>query len=201
MYKMDNNARTTPTNKTFPKYKGPIDTKSKLYISDSRVYGNISVTKLKDLPKKDDSNIEAEVKPPSFLDPKWNEIIESPKITNPSTFWFDNPNYLFQTFDILPQADMTDAERLNAMTRVIIVISAIMFLVQFQLWWLFLSLGLIVVIALWQLVKDRETIYLKSLRHQREYLRPRAIIKPINSISHPIPSNGGLPLNIVARIH
>lgn len=182
---------TVSTTKTFPRYNGSIDLKSKISPSGSRVYGNIPVIKLSE------SKVDAELNPPSFLDPKWNEVTDTPKPVLGSTFWLENPNYLFQTFDLFPEPEMNDAERLNAMTRIVIIISAIMFLFQFQLWWLFLLLGLLVVIALWQLVKDRENIYFESLRRQREYLRPRTIVKPMNPIIHPTKSS----LNIIARIN
>lgn len=153
-------------------------------ISKKRVYGDIPVIKL------NDTN---ESKSPIFLDPKWDKIINTPKREiKSSTFWLEDPPALVKTFDFLPQNDMDDIERLNAMTRMIIIISVIMFLAQFQLWWFFLTLGLIVVISLWQLIKGRGEIY------QREYLR-RPIVKPINPIIQPT-NKVSQTLNIVSRI-
>lgn len=100
-------------------------------------------------------------------------------------FWIEDPSALFQTFDVIPDMNMTDAERLNAMTRVIIIITVIMFLFKFQAWWLFLCLGLIVVIIIWYIVKGREQIYNDRLRGMsREYLRrPRkSILTQISEI-------------------
>lgn len=201
---MDTTAKTTLT--MFPRYprllnlrpdhnsidmspqSGSLDFKS-----NSRIYGDIPVVKLAD-PL-------IETKHPSFLDLKWNDMVDDPKseqhsIQESQTFWFDNPGILLQTFDLLPQPDMNNAERLNAMTRAIIVISAVMFLIQFPLWWLFLALGLLVVVALWQLVKGHETLY-----HQREYLRrPRSIIKPVNPVIRPFSRTKEPGMNIIARI-
>lgn len=106
-------------------------------------------------------------------------------------FWFEDPSALFQTFDIIPTNNMTDAERLNAMTRVIIIIAAIMFVVKFPAWWMFLIIGIIVVIILWYIIKSREQIYADHMRRQTEYLRrptggKKSIIRPINTIIHPI---------------
>lgn len=152
-------------------------------------------------------------KPPSFLDSEWSALIDNPiqesnksidnvnKLQNhdniyardykgvyrgniDTKFWFEDPSALFQTFDITPNVNMTDAERLNAMTRVIIIIAAVMFLVKFPAWWLFLCLGLIVVIVFWYIIKGREQTYnehLKSMARRREYLRrpQKCILKAI----------------------
>lgn len=127
---------------------------------------------------------------------------ENPQyIYNAIKFWIEDPSCLIQTLDIVPNAEMTNIERLNAMTRVIIVISAIMFILKFPLWWLFLGLGIIVVVVLWYIIKERENFY---GRKQREYIRkPRKkIIEPIdptNNVNSPINDVNNQQLNIVSR--
>ena len=125
-------------------------------------------------------------------------------IYTPVVFWIMDPSVLFQTFEIYPNDAMNDAARFNAMTRVIIIIAAIMFAVGFQFWWLFLVLGLLVVIVLWWVTKEREQMYNMAMRKQREYLRHpdsrlqqprRQIIRPITS--PPTPTQ--LPMNLVSR--
>jgi len=103
-------------------------------------------------------------------------------IYTPINFWFEDPSVLFQTFEIMPNQEMTDAERLNAMTRVIIIITAIMFIVKFPLWWMFLVIGIISVIVLWYIIKGRSEEYENYHMRQTEYLRPprKSIIKPYN---------------------
>jgi len=98
-------------------------------------------------------------------------------IYSPIKIWIEDPSVLFQTFDIIPNQDMTEAERLNAMTRVVIIITAIMFIIKFPLWWIFLIIGIITIIVLWYIVRDYD-----SYHHQTEFLR-RPIInkKPIIS--------------------
>src|SRR3989338_1314422 len=73
-------------------------------------------------------------------------------------FWLENPSSLFQSFELFPHSEMTDAQRLNAMTRVIILMAAIMFVVKFQGWLTFLIIGMIVVIILWYIMKNRSDI-------------------------------------------
>lgn len=139
---------------------------------------DISVIKLTD--KKQDAS-------PAVNPSKWYQ--------DKPTFWLDRPSALVETYDLLPQDNMTDGERLNAMTRVVIIIAAIMFLIQFELWWLFLVVGLIVIIALWQLNKE----HILRASFQREYLRRPIIVKPINPIIRPLTQDSP-PLNIIARI-
>lgn len=146
---------------------------------------------------------------PSFVDPEWNKYMNVNKISNrqsrpPYTsinFWFENPSELFSTFDLIPNADMNNAERLNAMTRVIIIISAIMFAFKFPVWWIFLGLGMIIIIILWYIIKGQEELYADQIRRQREYLR-KPILRPVNNIIHPINSKrysvNNQPLRLVS---
>lgn len=103
-----------------------------------------------------------------------HRAIESiPPLSN--GFWLEHPSSLFQSFELFPQPEMNDAERLNAMTRMIILIAAIMFVAKFPGWLTFLVIGMIIVIILWYIVKGR------PYQHQREYIRPprRSIIQPL----------------------
>jgi len=113
---------------------------------------------------------------------------EKSSIYSPIKFWIEDPSTLFQTFDIIPNQDMTDAERLNAMTRVIILLTAIMFVVKFPLWWMFLTIGIITVIILWYIVRERDTFYSDYIHRRTEYLR-----RPVNKrkpILCPYQNNG-----------
>jgi hypothetical protein len=76
-----------------------------------------------------------------FNDPVWNP----PTVP----FWIHDPRVLFQTFELISTDNMSSSERLNALTRSIIIISIILFTVRFPLWWLILLLGLIIVVILW----------------------------------------------------
>lgn len=178
-----------------------------------RLGGDLNLAVMEGIPHDSDrSNIQKESKSmmktknhlPPFIDPEWealiNDDIESVKIPSkltgikkksihdPINFWFEDPKSLFQTFDTIPCDNMSNAERLNAMTRMIIIITAIMFAIRFPLWWLFLGLGLLVVIILWYMIKGYEEVYANQIRRQREYLRrPRgSIIHPVNNIVQPI---------------
>lgn len=151
---------------------------------------------------------------PPFMDPEWSSLIDTNSFEERSNhtfdvsigkhfrhykdtrklgedrvnFWFEDPKSLIKTLDTVPNDNMSDAERLNAMTRMIIIITAVMFVIKFPLWWLFLGLGLMVVVIFWYIIKGYEEIYANQVRKQREYLRPRreSIVRPLNSIIRPI---------------
>jgi hypothetical protein len=121
----------------------------------------------------------------SSLDKRgWIEDEKRREVYIPGVFWLEDSSALFETFDIIPNADMNDMERLNAMTRAIIIISAIMFVVKFPAWWVFLVFGIIVVIILWFIMKGNDHIYSNRHKLNKEYLRKpkRRIINPANQI-------------------
>lgn len=64
-------------------------------------------------------------------------------------FWLEEPIWLLQQMTLIPQCGMSPAARLNALTRLILVITLILYLCCFGQWWLFLLLGLLLVIILY----------------------------------------------------
>jgi len=63
-------------------------------------------------------------------------------------FWAKDPCVLFQNFTIFPTPDMTKNEKLNALTRLAIVVSIIMYFMEYQHWFVFLILSLLVIVIL-----------------------------------------------------
>jgi hypothetical protein len=163
---------------------------------------------------------------PPFMDPEWSSMIDGTfseeqsknrsdgrhfkhseerrkSAHDPAKFWFEDPKSLIKTFDAVPNDNMNDAERLNAMTRMIIIITAVMFVVKFPLWWLFLALGLLVVIIFWYIIKGYEEIYANQVKKQREYLRPPrgSIVRPLNNIIRPIKRESNIDNSPFSRIN
>ena len=66
----------------------------------------------------------SQVDPTNPMIKPYTKIPKRPTIYTPLTFWLEDPSVLFQSFDIIPHSDMSDVERLNAMTRMIIIITA-----------------------------------------------------------------------------
>lgn len=81
--------------------------------------------------------------------------MDNGKIKKCELFWVEEPSSLYETLRIIPTDDMTDAERLNVITRIVIVISAVMYMVKFPFWWVFLLLALLVIITVWSMNKEQ----------------------------------------------
>ena len=80
-----------------------------------------------------------------------NDDMQTTSITNKSIekFWLQDWSVLFRNYTILPECGMQNAERLNAMTRLIFVIAIILAIIGVGSWLLFLILGLVLVVILW----------------------------------------------------
>lgn len=89
-------------------------------------------------------------------------------------FWLQNPSVLIQHTDITPHSDMTNVERINAMFRVIIILTIVLYLAGFQIWIVFLLFGILLTLILWMIVKEPTPPPMS----RREYLRPQRSIKP-----------------------
>ena len=64
-------------------------------------------------------------------------------------FWFEDPKVLFSSVTFLPDQDMDPVELLNVMTRLIIVLALLLFLISFKEWWVFLIAGILLIGAIW----------------------------------------------------
>lgn len=108
-------------------------------------------------------------------------------------FWLQNPSVLIQHTDITPHSDMTNVERINAMFRVIIILTIVLYLAGFQIWIVFLLFGILLTLIVWMIVKEPTPPPVS----RREYLRPRRIIKP--HVAHPRNINRGPTVMIPER--
>jgi hypothetical protein len=68
-------------------------------------------------------------------------------------FWLENITNLFCTFSLVPLDDMTLAEQMNALTRLVIVVFLVLLLVGFRFSLLFLLLSLLFIIILYYIQK------------------------------------------------
>lgn len=110
--------------------------------------------------------------------------------TDEIKFWIYDPTVLFQKIDICPSEEMTNAERLNSMTRVVIIITLVMFLLKFDLWMVFLLLSLFSIIIVWFFVKGRDELYLDYMYRKKQYIRKPKTTK-IDQPLHTKPIKGG----------
>jgi len=76
-----------------------------------------------------------------------------------SIFWLENPLILFKDIKFVPKDIMKREEKINAITRLIIVTFLIMYLIGYKHSFLFFMLSIIFIIILYYLQKDQMNIY------------------------------------------
>ncbi len=65
-----------------------------------------------------------------------------------SKFWVENPCVLLTDIKVFPTAEMCKDEKLNALTRLSLIIALIMYLMKYQHWFIFLVLALFIIVLL-----------------------------------------------------
>jgi len=63
-------------------------------------------------------------------------------------FWLDDPKELIKSLNIIPTKDMTKDEKLNALTRLVIIIAVFMVLFDYSHWLTFLLVALLIIIII-----------------------------------------------------
>ena len=91
--------------------------------------------------------------------------------------WLDDPSLLFKGQEIFPTNTMTEGERLNTVTRLVIVVTIIIYAYKCTLWWIFLCISLMLIVGIW--IYNKKDVSHKNI--QKAYFRPplEPIIKPI----------------------
>ena len=72
-----------------------------------------------------------------------------------SNFWLENPESLLKKLDILPTVNMDIDDRMNAITRLVILVSVLLYLNKHKQWNLFFILSLITIIIFYYINKER----------------------------------------------
>lgn len=70
-------------------------------------------------------------------------------MVHPERFWLEEPKDLFRRFTILPCHQDTFEEKLNTVTRLIIIITIVMYLLKWKHWFTFLIIALCVLVAIY----------------------------------------------------
>ncbi len=68
--------------------------------------------------------------------------------TKSGKFWIENPCKLFSSFAIFPSNEMSKAEKFNALTRLALIIAAIMYFMKYKHTVTFLVMAMLVIVAL-----------------------------------------------------
>ncbi len=63
-------------------------------------------------------------------------------------FWLDDPCVLALNIRIFPLPDMTKNEKLNSLTRLSIIISGVLYSLQYEYWFTFLTLSILTIVLL-----------------------------------------------------
>lgn len=63
-------------------------------------------------------------------------------------FWMNDPAILVKKFNLLPSLELSLNEKLNALTRIIFIITIIMLCFDFPYWYWFLIIGLLIIMAI-----------------------------------------------------
>lgn len=90
-------------------------------------------------------------------------------------FWVENPKYLFCSLNPLPKGGITSPRRLNAITRLILYITGIMYICKYKYWHIFLALGLFFTITLF---------YLTNNTSKKEHFAPLSDFEGVTSPSY-----------------
>lgn len=67
---------------------------------------------------------------------------------NSEKFWLNDPKALFNNMNIIPNSSMTNAERLNSLTRLLIIITLSMYTIGYENYLTVLILGILLIIVL-----------------------------------------------------
>lgn len=97
--------------------------------------------------------------PPAPKNSLWEvqpSSVPSSQIIAGSKFWLEDFSVLFRSLQICPNRDMSNADRLNALTRIIILIAAILYCFKFPGWGIFLAVGFFVIIIIWAIIRAYE---------------------------------------------
>ena len=73
------------------------------------------------------------------------------------TFWFVSPAAIIDNFSLLPTANATLDENLNAITRLLIIVAFIIALLGVKWWGWFLVACLLIIIAIWKIYSIQKT--------------------------------------------
>jgi len=112
-------------------------------------------------------------------------------------FWINKPQVLFTNCNIIPTTDMTGAERLNALTRLLLIITIVMYFMGYDQYFTVLALGIILIFILrGQQSKDRQHENFSPRRGNHDpchtcgqdsnmaYINSKYETTPINQYSH-----------------
>lgn len=70
-------------------------------------------------------------------------------------FWIENISNLFCSFEIIPMKEMTTEEQMNSLTRLVILIFLLLFVIDYRYDFLFLMVSILLIICLYYILKKK----------------------------------------------
>jgi hypothetical protein len=67
---------------------------------------------------------------------------------NSDKFWVEDPCVLFTNLEFFPVKNMTKSEKLNALTRLVIIVSLLLYVMENEQWFVFLTLSMLIIIIM-----------------------------------------------------
>jgi|DewCreStandDraft_4_1066084.scaffolds.fasta_scaffold03661_12 cell division protein FtsW (lipid II flippase) len=95
--------------------------------------------------------------------PVYNGKPLSPFQKNIETFWLEDISSLYRYSTIFPTAHMTLAEKLNSLTRLVLLISFILFLIRCRLLYILIFFGISLAIIILLYYRSRKENFQKKL--------------------------------------
>jgi hypothetical protein len=77
-------------------------------------------------------------------------------------FWLYDPTNIFKSLSLIPRKNMSHVEKLNCMSRVLILATLIMFFFKFKYWWVVLLIGLFTIVLIGVSSECQEYIYIEE---------------------------------------
>jgi hypothetical protein len=108
---------------------------------------------------------------------------------NETPFWGDDPNVIFQTIDFFPVEGMTHIQKLNAISRGVIILCIIGFILTQSVRVLFVSGLTLVSIYLYHLNKKRENQNETFENPADQVLKDASVLRDVNVFDTPDSSN------------
>lgn len=114
----------------------------------------------------------------------------SKKLNDP--FWLGNPCILFSKLEIIPTQEMTNAERLNALTRLLLLVTIGMYFFGYDHYFTVLALGLLTIMILYSQQKEgfsprrggHDPCRTCGSDSNMAYINSKYEVTPINQYSH-----------------
>lgn len=105
--------------------------------------------------------------------------------------WIDDPLELFSSVSVLPSSDGSKCERINSMTRLVLLISLFLYIMDYKYWLTFLIVGLAVMILMKYQSDQKEDFSMNNRYVSPQYMDcdcPTTVVPPLHAEEWQIPT-------------